>query len=540
MAKDRWTSSTAACLLAKTYELTDADREIFHRSRVDGGDARNFTDYYLNGWLFDFNIDDAWQLDVHHGEWDDITVIGGFGSGKTIPFGLSYLVRAATIPYYKFLNVADVAFQSRQMYEGIKLVLQDTKFMEWFINMGGKIIERPYPMIEIRNSYIGRSTMEFMSGDKQGQNILSWEGDAVHIDEAGLIDDLESLARNLGTRLRGTVKHRDLFDHDLWITRPRESRMSMTSNSWENPYMWWRLDQGKDLPKEYYGRVLSTYDNKNLTPKQIRNFEKKITTDDEKERWLKGIRPIGSGDQFSKDMIEQCTDESLNVIMEAQLSKHAKGFRMETAPKCGITLWEMPYDEGRTYMVVGDPGQGDPPYRNAPCIGVWDFTAFPEGPAVLRAFWWGFGRGSYQPFLTTMYRYADTYKSVDNAFDATGTQKMMNELVFERDNFIATGLNLAGFKHVYNTSLKLFMDKELIKYPDIVGIRSQLGNYKIPDTKIAQDVVSMMSMTAGYLRKFYYEVKDNEEDEEDDSEMDYQNLRYGRTVGVRHSRSSQR
>jgi hypothetical protein len=525
--------------MAKIYELTDADRQIFDLSRTDGGDARNFTDYYLNGWLFDFNIADPWQLEVHHGAWDDLTVIGGFGCGKTIPFGVSYLVRCAITPYYKFLNVADVGFQSRQMYEGIKLVLQDTKFNEWFIKMGGKIIERPYPMIVIRNDYIGRSSMEFMSGDKQGQNILSWEGDAVHIDEAGLIDDLEGLVRNLGTRLRGTVKHRDLFDRDVWTIRPRESRMSMTSNSWENPYMWWRLDEAKQLPAEYFGKVLSTYDNKNLTPKQIRNFEKKITTEEDKKRWFEGIRPIGSGDQFSKEMIEQCTDEGLNVIMEAELEKGTKGFRMETAPKCGVILWEMPPDDGRYYMVIGDPGQGDPPYRNAPCIGVWDFTGFPEQPAVLRAFWWGFGGGSYQPFLQTMYRFAEKYKSVDNAFDATGTQKMMDELVFERDNFIVVGLNLAGYKHVYNTSLKLFMDEELIKYPDIVGIRSQLGNYRLPDTKIAQDVVSMMSMTAGYLRKFYY-VDADEEDEEDTSQIDYQNLRYGRSVGDRYSRATNR
>jgi hypothetical protein len=238
-------------------------------------------------------------------------------------------------------------------------------------------------------------------------------------------------------------------------------------------------------------------------------------------------------------MIEQCTDEGLNVIMEAELEKGTKGFRMETAPKCGVILWEMPPDDGRFYMVIGDPGQGDPPYRNAPCIGVWDFTGFPEQPAVLRAFWWGFGGGSYQPFLQTMYRFAEKYKSVDNAFDATGTQKMMDELVFERDNFIVVGLNLAGYKHVYNTSLKLFMDEELIKYPDIVGIRSQLGNYRLPDTKIAQDVVSMMSMTAGYLRKFYY-VDADEEDEEDTSQIDYQNLRYGRSVGDRYSRATNR
>lgn len=519
------------------YKLTAGDRQIFHKARLEGGDARHFTDYYLNGWLFDHNIIDPWQMEIHHGEYDDLTVVGGFGCGKTIGFGASYLVRCATIPHYKFLNVADVAFQSKQMFEGIKLLLTNTRFKELFIDMGGKIIERPYPKIVIRNDYIGESSMEFMSGDKQGENILSWEGDAVHIDEAGLIDDLEGLVRNLGTRLRGTVPHQDLFDPSERVIRARESRLSMSSNAWENPYMWWRLDMHKELPEEYWGRVLATYDNKNLTDKQIRNFEKKITTDDDRDRWLRGVRPIGTGDQFSKEMIEQCTDFGLNDIMDKAIKAKTPGFHLETAQKCGVIIWEMPPDEDRDYMVIGDPGQGNPPYRNAPCIGVWDYTDFPEKPATLRAFWWGFAQGSYQPFVDTMKRYVMKYQSIDAAFDATGPQKMMDELVFERDNILVIGLNMTGHKNTYNTGLKLFMDKVLMTFPEIVGIRSQLGNYKLPDTKIAQDIVSMMQMSAGYLRKFYYDNND-EEDEDDDGDDYSENSRYSRTGGRRFARAA--
>jgi hypothetical protein len=520
------------------YKLTDADRRLFHKARVDGGDARFFTDHYLNGWLFDHNIDDPWQLDIHHGGWDDLSVVGGFGCGKTIGFGVSYLVKCATIPHYKFLNVASVAFQSKQMFEGIKLVLSDTRFMEYFIKMGGKIIERPYPKIVIANDYIGESSMEFMSGDKQGENILSWEGDSVHIDEAGLIEDLEGLVRNLGTRLRGTVPHKGLLDPTERVLRPREARLSMSSNAWENPYMWWRIEMAEELPDEYWGRVLSTYDNRNLTDKQIRNFEKKITTDEEKNRWLRGVRPMGTGDQFSKEMIEQCTDFGLNDIMDQAKEKGLPGYTLETAQKCGVIIWELPPDEDRNYMVIGDPGQGNPPYRNAPCIGVWDYTDFPERPATLRAFWWGFAQGSYQPFVSTMKRFVDKYKSTDAAFDATGTQKMMDELVFERDGILVLGLNMTGHKHTYNTALKLFLDAGLMNFPEIVGIRSQLGNYTIPDKKIPQDIVSMFQMSAGYLRKFYYVTTDDDEDEEDDGDGLGENSRYARSTGRRHTRAA--
>lgn len=527
--------------MSKVYELTDADRQIFHKARLDGGDARYFTDYFMNGWLFDFNIDPPWQLEAHHAPQTELTVIGGFGSGKTVTFGISYLIRCATIPYYKFLNVAPVAWQSRQMFDPIVQIIENTRFKEWFVDMGGKIIERPFPQIHICNDYVGTSQMQFMSADKQGVKILAWEGDAAHIDEAGLLDDLEDTVRNLGTRLRGTLRHQDMFDKDKTVVRAREGRLSITSNAWEAPYMWWRVDEGKHLPDDYYGKIISTYSNKNLTPKQIKGFERKITTDEDRARWLEGKRPAGIGDQFSTQMIDNCEDEGLNAVMEDARMRKMPGFRIETAQKCGVNIWEMPPEEDRVYAVLGDPGQGNPPYRNAPCIGVFDITDFPELPAVMRAFWWGFGRGSYQPFVSTMYRYMEWYTSTDGGFDSTGTQKMMNELVFERDGVLVQGMDMTGMKHVYNTALKLFMDKSLIKFPYIPSLRSQLGNYRLPDTKIAQDIVAMMQLVAGHLRNYYYVGgNEDEEDEEDDWGLDPKLRRYMRQEGERYSRNTRR
>ena len=526
--------------MPKAYELTKYDRQIFHKARLDGGDARYFTDYYMNGWLFDFNIDPPWQLGAHHAQQTELTLIGGFGSGKTVAFGISYLIRCCTIPYYKFLNVAPVAWQSKQMFEPILLAIENTRLREWFVDMGGKVIERPYPQIHVANDYIGVSKMEFMSADKQGTKILAWEGDAAHIDEAGLLDDLEGTLRNLGTRLRGTLRHKDLFEQDLTVIRPREGRLSITSNAWENPLMWWRVEQAERLPDEYWGKIIDTYSNKNLTEKQIAGFERKITTEEDRLQWLEGKRPAGMGDQFSADMINGCEDETLNALMEEAREKKKKGFRIETAEKCGVIIWEMPPDEKRVYAVIGDPGQGNPPHRNTPCIGVWDFTDFPNGAAVLRAFWWGFGRGSYQPFVQTMYRYMETYTSTDGAFDSTGTQKMMDELVFERDGALIHGLDMTTMKHVYNTALKLFMDKALIKFPYIPGMRAQLGNYVLPDKKIPQDIVAMMQLTAGYLRNFYYVSKDEEEAEDEDWGYDAEYRRYARSERERYSRSTTR
>jgi len=516
------------------YELSDAERVIIERAWTD---ARWFTDYWLNGWLFDNRIATPWQLDMHHAPQGDLTAIGGFGCGKTVAFGISYLVRCATIPYYKFLNVAPVAWQSKQMWSSIKQTLIGTRMSDFMVV---KMVERPYPKIVIANDYVGESTMEFMSADKQGDKILSWEGDAIHIDECGLIQDLEDLSRNLASRLRGTLRHKNLWNKKQWEERPREARFSMSSNAWENPYMWWRLDMADKEPNYYWGKLLSTYDNENLTGDQIRKLEGKITSKEDRDRWLKGHRPKGIGDQFSAEMIEKCLDESLVSITKEAIEKDLEGYALREADKVGVWNWELPADKDRIYMVIGDPGQGNPPYRNAPSIGVFDITDFPKGPAVMRAFWWGFGRGSYQPFVSQMWQYAATYKSTDLAFDSTGTQKMMDELVFERDGLPVVGMNLAGMKMAFNTALKLFMDKELIKLPDLSGIRAQLGNYKLPDTGIPQDIVSMLQMASGYLRKFYYVDQNKEDDEDNGLGRDDGFGRYARKMGGRYQRSSRR
>jgi hypothetical protein len=159
----------------------------------------------------------------------------------------------------------------------------------------------------------------------------------------------------------------------------------------------------------------------------------------------------------------------------------------------------------------------------------------------MRAFWWGFGWGSYDPFVSKMYEWMTDYQATDGAFDSTGTQKMMDELVFERDGMPIIGMNMTGMKHHFNTALKLFMDRRLISFPDIQGIRAQLGNYSIPDAKIAQDIVATMQMTAGYLRKYYYVSAGGEdEDESEDQPMDPETQRYHRESGVRYSRSANR
>ena len=68
--------------------LTPTEIEICKQARED---PNIFTDYFFrprgekHGWKFDANFDKegAWQRALHEASQKDITVIGGFGTGKT-------------------------------------------------------------------------------------------------------------------------------------------------------------------------------------------------------------------------------------------------------------------------------------------------------------------------------------------------------------------------------------------------------------------------------------------------------------------------
>jgi hypothetical protein len=137
---------------------------------------------------------------------------------------------------------------------------------------------------------------------------------------------------------------------------------------------------------------------------------------------------------------------------------------------------------------------------------VWDMTDFPEGKAKLAAFWWGFGNGRYQPFISKFEEYIYKYKVDQNfrGYDSTSNQKAIAELSFEAGGLPVLPLGFDGIKKwQYLNSLKILMGKELLSAPEINGLRKQLSRYRIPDTKIAQDLVSSMSMCCFLMYPLY-------------------------------------
>jgi len=516
--------------LKRVYELSDLEIDIL-RDGIDNPDL--ITEYFFRpegaprGWKMDekFDPEGAWQKIVHHASQKRIMVIGGFGCGKTKGIALSACVWSITTRDFKFMNCAPAAWQSELMYDFIVDTLgQDTVF--------GKMIwakpKRPYPKVLLKFRLHGtviQSTLEFMSVDKNASSILSWEGDWVNVDEAGLIDDLEGTYRNLGSRLRGTshIGQRD-----------RLGRMSLCSNSWDNPQLWYRYDLAREDPDDFLSLTISSRHNRNITKDQLKLMLRDVP-EDEHDRFIDGHRPEGRGNYFSKNKIYEAEDEEYGQFILSNVNSRTPGYDIRTLHGAGVTYFTVPPAPGHIYMVLGDPGNGDAPSRNAPVLQVWDVTDFPKYKASMVGWWWGMGRGSITPFVVQLLKFMQTYNPIATAVDNTGPQKNTSELL---NNYIASartdptnmfewlgqsidmsgllnkrigGLDFSGGrKSAYLVSGRLMIEAMLFTWPKFVtGMRSQLSNYD-PEKdvgnkpKIAQDIVATFCMSAFAVQSWFH------------------------------------
>ena len=500
--------------------LTPSEIEILKQGRDD---PNTFADYFFrppgeeHGWLFDNNFDPrgAWQLQLLTAEQRDITLIGGFGTGKTQGIGMGALYWATIFRDFKFLNVAPNAWQAKLMYDSILTNISGSRFEDLVWEKPRK----PHPKIVIRYQ-IGKvtyeSTLEFMSADKDATGILSWEGDWLHIDEAGLLDDLEQVIINAGSRLRGSIRG-----------RTRLGRFSMASNSWDNYYLWYYFDLASGDPDNFLSIVVSSRYNHNVTTEQLARMVARIP-EDERPRFIEGTRPEGRGWYFSKDKIYDCEDATIGEYEASHVNLGTPGYVYEKLHGSGVIKFRMPPRPNSLYMLFGDPGVGQAPQRNAPVLMVWEVTNFPRVPARLVAFWWGNGGGRIGPFVNEMFDLIRIYTPIYSGIDATGPQKNMNYLINEhlfRERFKHADDDQAGYlspfgyvrgigsldfsgsmKHTYLQASRLLIENGLLVWPKaITGMRSQLSNYDPEkDKKIAQDIVACTGMSAHGIRTWFH------------------------------------
>src|SRR5512146_853652 len=338
--------------MQREASLTPSEVEIL---KAGQNDPSIITDYFFrapgmeHGWRFDENFtpEGAWQKDVHQAEQKDITIIGGFGTGKTVGIGMSASTWAISLSDFKFLDVAPKAWQSKLMYDAIMTNARGTRFADLIWESP----RRPHPKIVIR-FWIGKvlyeSSLEFMSADRDATGILSWQRDWLHIDEAGLLDNLEEVIINAGSRLRGSVRG-----------RTRLGRFSMASNSWDNFQLWYYFDQAAGDPEHFLSIVVSSRHNKNITEDQLARMVARIPPD-ERDRFIEGTRPEGRGWYFSRDSIYDCEDPYVGSLIEQAVANKKEGYRLERLHGAGVINMRIPVLQGHFYMLFGDPGVGGP------------------------------------------------------------------------------------------------------------------------------------------------------------------------------------
>lgn len=498
---------------------------------VQWDEQHNPVFWHSHGWLWQ-----PWQLLAHHATQPDMTIIGGFGSGKTALIAMSLVVLAATIPQFRGFAVAPQMLQAMEVYNYIKANVSDTPYWSRWV-VGNPT--RPFPKYVIRNSLVGESTIEILSIEDDPEKVRTLEGDILYLDQAEKFDDLDTIQRDAGTRTRGQVRGRSRLGKMIWI-----------ANAGDNPQLWYRYDMGTYEPQFYLSLNPKSTDNPYLSKQDIANFKRRISSTaspEEIEQWMDGKRPMGSGEHFSRAMVRACTNDSINKMLEEMMAlpeEHPRrqGFVYRKSDILGLYHYEIPPDHSlkRDYIVISDPGSGNPPARNSAVVGVFDVSEFPERPMKMVAFHWIGGDQSYWPWILEHQRFVELYRAHGrNAFDSTGTQKGFDELVFSELGLAAEGMNMAvSGKMLALNALKFFMGKGLLEFPYVAHLSNQLTNYRLPDNKIPQDLVSMLAMAAAWARRLYYVELDNESEE--DRRKRIGNLeveRYTRSPADRYTRS---
>lgn len=483
--------------MAKTREvLTSEDVEVLKASMDN---ANIFLDYYFGVQL------QPHQLYMAHMQQPSLLLLGGRGSGKTYGFIWKYVWLATVMPDLRVLWGSYSADQAAIPFYDVAYpsLLASERFMK-FLPEGEKSLKRkPHPQIQIKvpGTKLPMSTITFKTIGMGANTKRGFTLDIIHYDEAGL-ENNEKVITTLRPAMRGR----------RWNGDPRLAQLAVSTTPTSAEWLreWWNRATNQDHPdydpKKYFALKVSSSANTALTPEQLEAFAMDMTPEEQQVE-LQADFPEYTGTDFSPAVVNLCQDRTLNQEVVDAIEEKRTGYDILTIARTGIVKYVKPAVPGRKYILAGDPGMGNPPYRNAPCVMVWDVT---ERPYELVCFYWVFGNGSYKPFFNRYEWALDYYQPLFAVFDSTGTQRAMDELYFEDRNRIVEGLNLQSEKSAMLNAAKILMQRGDLRFPYIQGLRLQLLNYKQEeDKKIAQDLVVTLAMAAWKMRVFSYQPPDD-------------------------------
>ena len=406
--------------------------------------------------------------------------LGSWASGKTSNMAAIAFINCLTKSYFKFVNLAPVGRQAELMFRFLRNEITNNERLEHLVP---KIREKPYPIIRFFNG----STAEFLTAKPEYLDYLQGEEfDHGNIDEGALIVNFARAVGVLRSRLRGirqrTGKH-------------RLGLLSITSVPGADEALKERYDRGLGDNPDYISIKLLAKHNPFVTEEDIRLMLLDVPGEDI-PMYMDCEWPEVSGKIISARHYDACESVIMNEEMDELLKNKVIGANYQEAPRLGCVKWELPYEQGHIYVVLGDPGTLNPPKRGAGCVMGWDVSV---DPAEMVYFDWVYGNGSIGPWVTS-FKYAKEKYPGNCGFDTTGTQKYMDELVFEREGIIVIPMNFSRDKWGFLNSLRMCLERRSIMFPFIQGMKTQARRYDLPDDKIAQDIVATLMMSAWLIR----------------------------------------
>jgi len=347
-------------------------------------------------------------------------VADGFYTHNTSSIAVAALTYCVLYPGFHFMNLAPTGDQATLMMEEAEKWITNTPY-EKFIRRTrtGELFKmKPQPKITISSPLGPKHPSWFVcqTVGLTGDSMLGKHEDWTNIDEVQLVDHIEEVVPKVVTRSRGQRSSGSM----------RWSKLTMLTNPGPNPALLEirklieKLQADPDTRvKAIFMKDIDSRVNVNISDRQHETMTALMDASD-RERWLGGLADAGlSRGDIPTKLIERCESDEMTTALKDGKYEVIKRDGM------GIIHYEIPPDGDHEYIVVGDPGMGNPVKKslnNIPIVLVFDITDFLTRPARLVYFSMIDGMNEYKPWLSEFRNCMLTY-SAKGYYDATNLQQ---------------------------------------------------------------------------------------------------------------------
>lgn len=419
----------------------------------------------------------------------------GTGSGKTAGVGIFALMCCALFPGFRFLNVAPTQTQAGLILGEIEKWAGNSEFAKFIQRSRGANElwkEKDYPTITVVSPVNPNfpSTFICQTSGQDARNIIGGERDWINVDEAQLMFYISTAENILVTRMRGTRS----------TGIPRWTKLTWITNPGPNAELVALIESYQELVDAGDDSVLVLRDidssvNIYITKRQLHE-QAKTMSQRERDRWMGGqMSAVYDDAMFPEEDLERCRSDALDEEMEKVGKFH---------DELGLMEYELPYEPGHDYVVVGDVGKSPLvtfSSMNAPALMVFDLSSFLERPVRLVAFFWLDGQNTYSTFIDKM-RYLLLKYRCRAYYDAGNVQSAFEDLGGFQDIPFTQPIVFSGSASVKKhaiTVASILMQNGLFEWPYIKGLWYQARVYNPSSRKIPDDIMTCLLVFARIL-----------------------------------------